>query len=320
MLYGAGKYSYELADWKAQFPDGWTPIEVNSLAIDSRDRLYAFNTGEYPVTVFDRDGKLLSTWGQGYFEHNHGAIVGPDDTIYYADDGNHTVSKLTLDGQPLMALGTKGQPSETGFSWLNEAGEKRDFFEALFSTKWGGPPFNAPTDVALSASGEMYISDGYGNARIHKFTPDGKLLFSWGGPGEGPGQFVVPHSVATDKRGRVLVADRHNNRIQVFDPDGNYLTEWTGLDLPTNIFIDKDETVYITELHPRLSIYDIEGNLLTQFGNEGRTEADPLFVALHSVAVDSRGDLYVAEVMGLHQGTPFLETRKTRMIQKFIRK
>ncbi len=320
MAFGKGKYTYELVDWQAKYPDGWSPVEVNGLAVDSQDRLYAFNTGDYPLTVFDRGGNLLNTWGKGFFEHNHGALIGPDDCIYYADDGNHTVNKLTLDGKLLMTLGKKGQPSDTGFSWVTETGERRDFMEALTSTKRGGPPFNAPTGVALSASGEIYVSDGYGNARVHKFSPDGKLLLSWGEPGKGPGQFIVPHAIAIDKQGRVLVADRHNNRIQIFDADGKYLTEWNDVILPTDIFIDADQIVYVSELHPRLSIFDIDGNLLARWGNEGRTKEDPLFVTLHSVVADSRGDIYVAEVMGIYQGNPFLDTRKTRMIQKFARK
>jgi DNA-binding beta-propeller fold protein YncE len=320
MPYGTGKYTYELVNWQAKFPKGWSPIEVNALAIDSQDRLYAFNTGEYPVTVFDREGNLLHTWGENLFGHSHGACIGPDDSIYYADDGNHTVNKLTLKGKLLMTLGKKGQPSDTGFSWVTETGERRDFMEALTSVKRGGPPFNSPTDVALSASGEMYISDGYGNARIHKFTPNGRLLLSWGEPGKGPGQFIVPHAVALDKRGRVLVADRHNNRIQIFDAQGKYLTEWGGLELPTDIFIDDDQTVYVAELLPRVSIFNIEGELLARWGNEGRTKEDPLFVNLHAITVDSRGDFYVAEVMGIYKDNPFLATRKTRMIQKFSRK
>jgi DNA-binding beta-propeller fold protein YncE len=129
----------------------------------------------------------------------------------------------------------------------------------------------------------------------------------------------VPHGIAVDKDGRVLVVDRHNNRIQIFDPEGTYLTEWTGFELPSDIFIDKDRTVYITELMPRLSILDIEGNVLARLDNEGTTKEDPLFVTLHSAVVDSRGDVYVAEVMGIYRGNPFLETRKTRMIHKFIR-
>ncbi len=320
MTYGKGKYSYELADWQANYPDGWSPMEVNALAIDSKDRLYAFNAGEYPLTVFDRDGNLVNHWGQGFFEHNHGALIGPDDTLYYADDGNHTVNKLTLDGKVLMTLGNKGKPSDTGYTFVGEGGKQLHIMEAIYTTKRGGPPFNAPTGVALAASGEIFVSDGYGNARVHKFTPDGNLIMSWGEPGSGPGQFIVPHAIAIDARGRVLVADRHNNRIQIFDQEGKYLTEWDDVILPTDIYIDQDQVVYIAELHPRLSIFDLDGNLLARWGNEGRTKEDPLFVTLHSVVADSRGDVYVAEVMGIYQGDPFLDTRKTRMIQKFTRK
>ncbi len=320
MSYGTGKYTYELADWQAKYPAGKVPIEVNGIAIDSKDRLYAFNTGEQPVTVFDRDGNLLHAWENVDIGHSHGVFVGPDDAVYYADDGNHTVTKCTTEGKVLLTLGEKGKATDTGFGWVDEKGNRRGFMEALTSVKRGGPPFNSPTDVALSASGEIYVSDGYGNARIHKFSANGKLLLSWGEPGKGPGQFIVPHAVAVDKKGRVLVADRHNNRIQIFDANGKYLTEWGNLNLPTSIFIDKQDAVYVSELMPRLSIFDLDGKILAQWGNEGRTKEDPLIVALHSVAVDSHGDIYVAEVMGIHKGTPFLETRQTRMIQKFTRK
>jgi DNA-binding beta-propeller fold protein YncE len=219
-----------------------------------------------------------------------------------------------------MTLGTKDKPSDTGYTLVSETGKPLHILEAIKTTKRGGSPFNAPTDVALSAAGEIFVSDGYGNARVHRFAPDGKLLLSWGEPGSGPGQFVVPHAIAIDKKGRVLVADRHNNRIQVFDEHGKFLTQWTDVELPTDIFIDKDETVYVSELIPRVSIFNIDGKLLARWGNEGTDKAGPLFVTLHSIAVDSRGDMYTAEVMGIHQGTPFLATRTTRMIQKFLRK
>ncbi|MFA5308768.1 MAG: peptidyl-alpha-hydroxyglycine alpha-amidating lyase family protein [Dehalococcoidales bacterium] len=320
MSYGKGKYTYELAKWQAKYQEGHTPIEVNSICIDAKDRLYAFNTGDQPVTVFDREGNLVKSWGDNLIGHSHGTFVGPDGSIYCADDGNHTVSKFSADGKVLLTLGTKDKPSDTGFSWVTETGARRDFMEALTSTKRGGPPFNAPTGVALNAKGEIFVADGYGNARVHKFSPEGKLLLSWGEPGKGPGQFIVPHSVAIDKKGRVLVADRHNNRIQIFDQNGKYLTEWGGLNLPTSLYIDKDDTVYVAELMPRVTILDNEGKVLAQWGNEGRTKEDPLFVALHSVVADSKGDLYVAEVMGIFKDNPFLATRTTRMIQKFTRK
>jgi DNA-binding beta-propeller fold protein YncE len=320
MVYGTGEYTYELAKWQAKFPESWTPIEVNSVVVDSKDRLYAFNTGEYPVTVFDRAGNLLQTWGEKLVTHSHGAYMGPADALYYADDGNHTVTKLTTDGKVQMTLGKRDQPSDTGYTTVGPDGKPLNIFDAIATTKRGGPPFNAPTDIALSPTGDIYVSDGYGNARIHKFTKEGKLILSWGEPGKNPGQFVVPHAVAVDKKGRVLVADRHNNRIQIFDEKGKYLTEWGDLMFPTDIFIDNDQTVYVSELlRPGISILDINGKLLARWGNEGRTKEDPLFVTLHSITVDSHGDIYVAEVMGVLKGTPFLATRSTRMIQKFIR-
>jgi len=321
MSYGAGKYTYELAQWRAQFPNDWSPTEVNCLVVDSKDRLYAFNTGEYPVTVFDGEGRLLSIWGHDFVTHSHGACIASDDIIFYADDGNHTVSKLTLDGKVLMTLGERDKPSDTGYTLVSETGEPIHVLEAIKTVKRGGPPFNAPTDVAISSTGDIFVSDGYGNARVHKFSPDGKLLKSWGEPGGGPSQFFVPHAIAIDAQDRVFVADRHNNRIQIFDTEGNYLDEWTqDIELPTDIFIDKEQKVYVTDLLPRISIFDINGKLLAQWGNEGTPEDNPLMVTLHSIAVDSRGDIYVAEVMGIHVGTPFFESRKGRMIHKFVRK
>lgn len=321
MTYGQGKYTYELADWHAKYPGGWQPTEVNGLAIDSQDRVYAFNTGEYPLTVFDpKTGECIATWGQDFFTHNHGAMITKDDIIYYADDGNHTVNKMTLDGKVLMTLGERDKPSDTGYRTHDDEGKPIFILDAIKSTKRGGAPFNAPTDVALDSKGNIYVSDGYGNARIHKFTPDGKLVKSWGEPGSGKSEFVVPHAIAIDANDRLLVADRHNNRIQIFDTEGKFLTEWKDIELPTDIFIDKDGAVYVSDLLPRLSIFDLDGNLLARWGNEGTTKEDPLFVTLHNVCVDSKGTVYVGEVMGVQYGTPFFATRSTRMIHKFIRK
>jgi DNA-binding beta-propeller fold protein YncE len=321
MLYGSGNYTYELADWQARYPARWSPYEVNGLSIDPLDRLYAFNTGDYPATVFDREGNLLNTWAKESFDHNHHATIGPDGSVYCADDGNHTVTKFTSDGKVLMVLGKKGHPSDTGYTFVSEIGNKLSIYEAIATTKRAGPPFNSPTDAALSASGEIYVSDGYGNARVHKFSPDGKLLLSWGEPGKGPSQFVVPHAIAVDKQGRVLVVDRHNNRIQIFDSQGKFLTQWTDLVLPTDICIDNEQTVYVSELRPaRVSIFNLDGKLLARWGNEGRDAENPLFVTLHTIAVDSRGDIYLGEVMNTNKGIPFLASRITRMIQKFSRK
>ena len=216
LLYGTGKYSYELVDGWARCPEGYSFLNVGGLCIDSQDRVYVFNRGAHPVMIFDREGNLLTSWGEGFFKRTHGSYIGPDDAIYCTDDSSHTVSKFTPEGKLLLVLGTKDEPSDTGYV------QQPDLYESLATIKRGGPPFNRPTGTALSLSGEIYVTDGYGNARVHKFSPDGILLFSWGEPGDAPGQFRIPHSVWVDKRERVWVCDRHNNRILIFNDKGEF--------------------------------------------------------------------------------------------------
>jgi len=309
MLYGADRYRYELVDGWAKCPEGWSFVDVCGLAIDWQDRVYVLNRGNHPVMVFDRDGNLLTSWGEGFFKRAHGSCIGPDGSIYCTDDGTHTVSKFTSEGKLLSVLGSKDQPSDTGYV------QQPGLAESLATIKRGGPPFNRPTGVALSPSGEIYVSDGYGNARIHKFTPDGTLLFSWGEPGDAPGQFRLPHSVRVDREGRVWLADRENNRIQIFDAQGELLNQWTDLNRPTDLFIDAEETVYISELSRRVSIFTIDGKLLARWGNEGQVKETDLFIAPHAIAVDSQGDLYVGEVSGTHDGID----RGSKTVQKFAR-
>jgi DNA-binding beta-propeller fold protein YncE len=182
------------------------------------------------------------------------------------------VKVFTLKGELLSTLGSKGRPGE------------------------GGAPFNRPTNVAIAPSGEMYVSDGYGNSRVHKFSRGGELLLSWGAPGNGPGQFSIPHGVWVDGDDRVLVTDRQNNRIQVFDSDGEFLTQWTGLRRPCTVFIDRDDNVYVAELESRMSILNSDGELLARWGGT-KSAAPGQFVAPHCAWVDSRGDLYVGEVL-----------------------
>jgi sugar lactone lactonase YvrE len=116
----------------------------------------------------------------------------------------------------------------------------------------GGAPFNRPTGVAIAPSGEIYIADGYGNARVHRFTAEGELISSWGEPGPGPSQFRLPHHLCVDKTNRVWVADRENSRVQIFREDGKFITQWTDLFRPTAVCIDKDDIVYVSELCMRI--------------------------------------------------------------------
>lgn len=311
MLYGSGEYTYELVDGWAKCPTDWPLLDVAGLAIDAQDRVYVLNRSTHPVMVFDREGNLLTSWGAGHFSRAHGTCTGPDDSVYCTDDINHTVSKFNHEGKLLLMLGNKDQPSDTSYV------KKQSLYHSLATITRGGPPFNRPTGVALSSSGEIYVTDGYGNARVHKFSPEGALLFSWGEPGYAPGQFILPHSVWVDKENRVWIVDRENSRIQIFNAQGEFLNQWTDLGRPTDVCIDDEEVVYISELSPpRVSIFTINGKLLARWGNEGeRSKKKILFFDPHDIAVDSRGDIYVGDVAMAGHGID----RGSRFVRKFTR-
>ena len=313
MLYGCGQYTYELVDGWAKLPEGYSFCgDACGLAIDSRDQVYILNRSAHPIMVFDRGGKLLTSWGEGLFGRAHGAGIGPDGSIYCTDDTLHVVYKFTQEGKLLQTLGNKGEPSDSGYvkEWF-------DFFWSLTAITRGAPPFNRPLGVALSSSGEIYVADGYGNSRVHKFAPDGTLLLSWGEPGPAPGQFRTPHSIWVDRDDRVWVADRENNRIQIFNAQGKFLNQWDNLLRPQDIYIDDDGVVYVYELCLRMSIFSPDGKLLARWGNEGGEDKEKaLFVAPHAIAIDSHGDLYTAEVGRYYHQID----RGPRTVQKFARR
>ncbi len=323
MLYGTGKYTYELVDGWAKIPKGWSFDSVPSLFVDSQDRVYVFSRSAHPVTVFDREGNLLTSWGEGLFNSPHGIYISPDGFVYCTDDGSHTAFKFTPEGKMLLTLGNKDQPSDTGYvkQFMQGVSEAIGQAASLATIRQAGPPFNRPTGVALSSSGEIYVSDGYGNARVHKFTPDGTLLFSWGEPGTAPGQFRLPHHVWVDKQERVWVCDRANSRIQIFNAQGEFLSQWNDLNCTSAIFIDKDEeTVYVSETRLRVSIFTIDGKLLARLGCQGQDylgETALSNITPHGIAVDSRGDIYIGEINHKGDGT---DRRGSRSVRKFVRK
>ena len=319
-------YGYQPDDHWEKLPQGWSWPEVAGVAVDSQDRVFVFNRGEHPVIIFDREGQWIDSWGEGLFVRAHGIFIGPDDSVYCTDDLGHTVQKFTTAGKLLLTLGTKGKASDTGATSL----DYRTILRA-------GPPFHYPTNLALSPQGEMYVSDGYGNARVHEFAPDGQLLFSWGEIGSGPGQFHIPHGIAVDREGKVYVADRENSRIQIFSPDGTYLAEWSDVARPCQIYIDDSDRFYVAELgfragmwpgisspRPdatggRLSIFDRQGRLLARWGG-GRNPLTPGdFFAPHGIWVDARGDIYVTEVAWSAGGSKGLVPPDFPTLQKFVR-
>jgi DNA-binding beta-propeller fold protein YncE len=288
-IVGTGDLKYRVVEDWAKLPDGWSFKEVAAVGTDANDNVYAFTRGEHPIIVFDRDGNFLRSWGEGQYPRAHGLHMGPDDSVYLTDDGGHFVRKCSLDGKLLLEIGVPGKPAPY----------------------MSGEPFHRCTHTALSPKGEIYVSDGYGNARVHKYSPDGKLLLSWGEPGSGPGEFNIVHNICTDPDGWVYVADRENHRVQVFDGNGKYETQWNNLHRPCGLFMPyrKQPLCYIGELGPgmavnknspnlgpRLSICDHQGRVLTRIGDPHAGLGPTAFLAPHGVAVDSRGDVYVGEV------------------------
>ena len=279
---GNGRHTYEVHEDWARPPEGCEMMAA-SVTVDAQDRIYCFNRNkEYPVIVFDRDGKFLSSWGVGVFAFPHTIRAARDGNLWLVDRDHAQMMLFTPWGELQRTIGTKGFRSDTGVAPDNFRSE------AFKSVTHGGGPFNLPTDIDVAASGEMFVTDGYGNARVHKFAADGTLLFSWGEPGELPGQFRLPHAVWIDRKGRLLIADRENDRVQVFDQNGRLLRVWpTKLIGPAVIYVDADDIVYIVEHNSgQVSVLTPEGERLAQWG-------DPSFRSCHGIWGDSRGDIYV---------------------------
>jgi DNA-binding beta-propeller fold protein YncE len=269
--------------------------QISSVNVDDQDRVHLFSRTEDPVTILARDGTYLDRYGRGLARDPHGMCPDGRGGYLYVDRGAHVVVRYSADGTKMFQLGTLDTPSDTGWTPENR------------TVLRSAGPFNFPTDVAMASDGSFYVSDGYRNARIHKFTPDGAHITSWGQPGTRPGEFNLVHSV-WEHHGRVFVADRENHRIQVFAPDGTFLTEWTGFAQPTDIYIDRDGLVYVSELAGRVTILDLDGAVILQLGSLDDRAAEPgKFISPHGIWADRFGDVYVSEVT------------TGQRIQKFVR-
>jgi DNA-binding beta-propeller fold protein YncE len=273
-VYGSGGYRFEVVpDW-GRGPKGVEKFGlVSMVACDQRDRVYVFQREpEQVVLVFEADGTLVHRWGEGQFKHPHGIWIAPDQTVYCTDRDRHIVTQWTLDGQQLRVWGTPDQPGEQG------------------------APFNEPSRAIVAPTGDLYVADGYGQHRAHRFAADGTLIRSWGEKGKGPGEFGWPvHSVAWHPAGKVLIVDRQNNRVQHFTPEGEFLDEWTDFDVPQDLYIDPDGTIYIVEGHPRVTLMTLDGEIITRWGEKGK-EPGQFKASPHSCWVDRQGGLYVGEV------------------------
>lgn len=282
----------------ANMPWGHMP----GVAIDRQERVVLFTRSEAPVQIYEADGRFVRAWGQGLFGKAHHITIDPEGNLWLADIGRHVVEKYTLEGKRLLTLGTPGVPGcdETHM--------------------------NMPTDMAVTPAGDVYVSDGYGNARVVRFDRTGRFVRAWGELGTRPGQFNLPHSIAVDSRGRVYVASRNNAQMQVFDPEGRLLAEWRHLFVPWGHVITPGDELWLVgstpmrwEMHkgemggpPKDQVFmkfDTEGRLLQLWavpkGADGKEKPGELNW-VHGIAVDPKGNLYVGDIEG-------------RRAQKFMR-
>jgi sugar lactone lactonase YvrE len=267
---------------------------VPGIAVDTaRDHVYVFTRSEPPVQVYDVKGKLLRSWGKGIKSPHH-IKVDHEGQVWITDIGNHVVEKYTPDGKLLLTVGTRGK-----------AGRDKKHF-------------NKPTDVAITRQGDFYVSDGYGNSRVVHFNSEGEYLREWGELGTRPGQFSTPHAIAVNSKGLVYVADRNNVRVQVFDRTGKFLTEWRDLIVPWGFCMMRDDHLWVCGSSPMqwrkedqalgcppkdqvFMKFTPEGRLVQLFtlpkGLDG-LERPGEVNWVHAIALDSRGNLYLGDIIG----------------------
>ncbi|KAF1044475.1 hypothetical protein [Xylophilus sp.] len=261
---GADRFAV-VRPWQRPGPDGSDVQAISQLALDRHGRVFVLQRTEPALRIYAPDGTLERSFHHPpLLDSGHGLHVDAQDRLWVTTYDAHQVLAFDADLRLSMVLGRHHVPS-----WER--------------------PFNHPTGVHVAADGDIYVSDGYGNARIHRFAPDGQLRRSWGRSGREPGAFNTPHAVWVLPDGRVLCADRDNDRIQVFDGKGTLLAVWDGLVRPMALWAPADgRTLYVSEQVPRISRLDArDGKVL------GRARAFGIYA--HGLAGDAAGNLYVAE-------------------------
>jgi DNA-binding beta-propeller fold protein YncE len=310
-----------VAGW-AKIPHGLWLREATAVTVGADDRVYVFCRGNKPVLVFDPDGNLVDSWGNDnppedvvirrdaygnamqfwntWFDRPHAITMDHEQNLWLVDDVGNKIRKFSVSGDLLQTIGTgEAAPRESGDC------------------------FNKPTDVVVSKkTGEVFITDGYGNSRVHRFSPEGELISSFGESGTANGQFSLPHNLALLDDEEIVVCDRENHRVQVFSLEGEFHREWRAHKAVAVEVMGSgaDAQIYVAEQGPppvqqgvarlgnRIDVFSRDGELITHFGAEHYGEEPDQFLWPHSLAVDSRGDVYIAEVSfvewGRHQRPP----------------
>jgi DNA-binding beta-propeller fold protein YncE len=309
-----------VADW---ITGPTIPTGTADVAVDNEDRIYAFARGSAPhmssasavvpaelifehpyVAVYSKNGDALSSWGHDIFTGRpHAIVITEDRIIYTVEDKGCAVRKFSLDGELLSSIGPTGMRSDTGADWDN-APNTVTRLQTIRDE--GGPPYNHPTGIAVGNNGDLYVSDGYANCKIHRFSANGDLKESFGRSGSGPGEFRLPHQLLIHDD-TIYLCDRENDRIQLFNLDFEFLGAWTSIHRPNTIAVGPDGWFYVgesrvpvgrrsfvhgpakKEMPSRVSILDSAGTIVGALSGI-RDAAAP-----HGICLDSAGDLYVAD-------------------------
>lgn len=296
------KVNYELVSNWPVLSEGYKLGQPTGIGIDKNDHIFVFHragrkwTTPFPDSVIsvntvieldNRSGKIINSWGSNYFIMPHGLTVDKQNNIWLTDVGLHQVFKFSHEGKLLMKLGVAKTPANDSLH------------------------FNLPTDIAVADDGSFFVSDGYGNSRVVKFSSTGKYIKAWGTFGKKPGQFIIPHGIAIDQKNIIYVADRQNNRIQLFDTDGNFIKELKNdvnvEELPS-IAVDKANHLFAIDYDPTINTdstakgstifeFDSSQQAKNHFGASG--SANRTISWFHDIAIDNKGNIYVGDITGL---------------------
>jgi peptidylamidoglycolate lyase len=292
---------YELVNNWPQLPNDLKLGNPTGIDIDTNQNLVVFHRagrkwpliGSMPdepikhktiLFINKENGKLITSWGDNLFIMPHGLTVDSENNIWVTDVGLHQVFKFSHDGKLLLTLGE-----------AKVAGDDTSHF-------------NQPTDVAVAKDGSFYVSDGYGNSRVVKFSAEGKYLFEWGGKGTKQGEFNIPHGISLDDKGNVYVADRENNRIQVFTADGKFINQISdktfaaicsvAISKTNNQLFAVDDLRFLKLKHrgSDVFVFDTLAQVQTRFGRSGSFEGSTSWY--HDLTIDNEGNMYVGDILG----------------------
>lgn len=286
--------SYEVdPSWPKRAP-GVEWGETSGVAVDPQDQVWIFTRAKPPVQVYAPDGSLVRSWGEDLVDIAHDIKFDKQGNVWLSDVGKQVVMQCTPEGKLLKTLGT---PNETGCDERH---------------------LHRPTDMAITPDGQVFVADGYGNARIVHYDANGKFVKAWGKMGTGPGEFNLPHGIALDSQGRLYVADRNNVRVQVFDQQGTFLAEWRNLLVPWSFWISPKDEIWVCGSSPMVwrsedgvlgcppkdqlfMKFDTSGKLLQLWtipkGEDGKEKPGELNW-VHSLALDSHGNIYAVDIKG----------------------